>query len=120
MFQYFITQCKDHPSNIEAVVMMKMYQEKYPGLCYSEDQEYVLRQYVYLPKTVAPFVPSPYAAPFVPRLMIHREQHERQHGNKKEHRLNDHSCHGKGSIGQKSNTGSKEALKDSRRFRVCK
>jgi len=138
LFKQIMTHTKDQSflplseANAEAVVMMKMYQEKYPGLRYSEDQERILHQYLRsVPSKICstlPFALRPHAAPFIPQsqrtvhisLSIHREQHERQHRHKKENRLNDHSRHGEHSIGQKGDCGPKDALKHSRRFGVCK
>jgi len=62
----------------ETVVMMKMYQEKYPGLRYSEAQERILHQYVtpvipvkHTAPHRAPMIHkahcNPHAPPFVPR-----------------------------------------------------
>jgi len=130
----------------ETVVMMKMYQEKYPGLRYSEAQERILHQYV------TPVVPvirvkhkaphrapmihkahcNPHAPPFVPRiaqhtrtpyvalLSVHREQHKGEHGHKKENRLNEHARHGESAVGQKRDGRPKEALKHPRGFGVRK
>lgn len=119
----------------ETVVMMKMYQEKYPGLRYSDAQESILHQYVR--KEVAH---APHAPPFIPRihtqqpqqlqphtrtpyvalLSVHREQHKGQHGHKKENRLNEHPRHGKSAVGQKRDSGTKEALKHPRGLGVRK
>ena len=65
----------------ETVVMMKMYQEKYPGLRYSEAQESILHQYV-TPlqhhKAVARTL-NPHAPPFTHRgPRIHPEQPQQQ------------------------------------------
>lgn len=59
----------------ETVVMMKMYQEKYPGLRYSDAQESILRQYVGpmhehkapLPRNTSCKVLNPHATPFTHR-----------------------------------------------------
>jgi len=137
----------------ETVVMMKMYQEKYPGLRYSEAQERILHQYVApvirvkhtvphrapLPNPHAPHKAhcNPHApqppqppqpqlqhtvsrTPYVALLSVHREQHKGEHGHKKENRLNEHPRHRESAVGQKRNTGTKEALKDSRGLGVRK
>lgn len=120
----------------ETIVMMKMYQEKYPGLRYSEAQERILHQFVgpVQHKAVArmlnphappfthrePRIHSPTRTPSVAPLSVHREQHKRQHGHKKENRLNEHSRHGESAIGQKRDGGTKEALKHPRRLGVRK
>ena len=128
----------------ETVVMMKMYQEKYPGLRYSEDQERILHQYVgpvhhkEVARTLNPYAPPfthreprthtqqpqqpqpPTRTPYVALLSVHREQHKRQHGHKKENRLNEHSRHGESAIGQKRDGGTKEALKHPCRLGVRK
>ena len=59
----------------ETVVMMKMYQEKYPGLRYSEAQESILHQYVApipphhkaVPRSTSCKVLNPHAPPFTHR-----------------------------------------------------
>lgn len=121
----------------ETVVMMKMYQEKYPGLRYSEAQEGILHQYVAphvhkVPHKVphkTPFVPRPHAqqppqqptrTPYVALLSVHREQHQGQHGHKKENRLNEHPRHRESAVGQKRDSGTKEALKDPRSLGIRK
>ena len=122
----------------ETVVMMKMYQEKYPGLRYSEAQESILHQYVapHVHKVPhkTPFVPRPHAqqapqpqpqpqptrTPYVALLSVHREQHQGQHGHKKENRLNEHPRHRESAVGQKRDSGTKEALKHPRRFGIRK
>lgn len=128
----------------ETVVMMKMYQEKYPGLRYSEDQERILHQYVgpvhhkEVARTLNPHAPPfthreprthtqqsqqpqpPTRTPYVALLSVHREQHKRQHGHKKENRLNEHPRHGESAVGQKRDGGTKEALKHPRRLGVRK
>ena len=135
----------------ETVVMMKMYQEKYPGLRYSEDQERILHQYVgpvhhkEVARTLNPHAPpfihreplthtqqppqqpqqpqqpqSPTRTPYVALLSVHREQHKRQHGHKKENRLNEHPRHGESTVGQKRDGGTKEALKHPCRLGVRK
>lgn len=67
----------------ETVVMMKMYQEKYPGMRYSEAQENILHQYVDPVKHVHKIpiahiasckTPNPHAAPFVPRTHVQQLQ----------------------------------------------
>jgi hypothetical protein len=83
----------------ETIVMMKMYQEKYPGLRYSDAQESILHQYVSpvkrehkvtrIEKQSQPPTRTPYAA----LLSIDREQHQGEHGHKKENRLNEHPRH---------------------------
>ena len=67
----------------ETVVMMKMYQEKYPGLRYSEAQECILHQYV-TPlqhhKAVARTL-NPHAPPFThrePRIHTQQSQQSQQ------------------------------------------
>lgn len=126
----------------ETLVLMKMYQEVYPGLRYSEDQERILHQFVTpmpLHAHKARFVPRADAPPFVSRacaqlsqphtvsrrpygelLSVHRKQHQGQHGDKKEHCLNEHTRHRESTIGQKGHTGTKEALKHPRSFGVRK
>jgi len=136
----------------ETVVMMKMYQEKYPGLRYSEAQESILHQYVgpvhhkAVARTLNPHAPPfthreprthtqqvqpqqpqqpqqphpPTRTPYVALLSVHREQHKGQHGHKKENRLNEHSRHGESAVGQKRDSGTKEALKHPRSFGVRK
>ena len=127
----------------ETVVMMKMYQEKYPGLRYSEAQERILHQYVgpvhhkAVAHTLNPHAPPfihreprihtqqsqpqpPTRTPYVALLSVHREQHKRQHGHKKENRLNEHPRHGESAVGQKRDGGTKEALKHPRRLGVRK
>lgn len=120
----------------ETVVMMKMYQEKYPGLRYSEAQESILHQYVAPHMHKIPFVPRPHAqqapqpqpqpqpqptrTPYVALLSVHREQHQGQHGHKKENRLNEHPRHRESAVGQKRDSGTKEALKHPRSFGIRK
>lgn len=131
----------------ETVVMMKMYQEKYPGLRYSEVQESILHQYIAphahkVAHTVAhtvthkishktPYVPhiaqqqqthapQPTRTPYVALLSVHREQHQGQHGHKKENGLNEHPRHRESAVGQKRNSGTKEALKHPRRLGIRK
>ena len=127
----------------DTVVMMKMYQEKYPGLRYSEAQESILRQYVAphvhkvppIAPHAQPFIPRPHAPPFIPRphapqshtrtpyvalLSVHREQHQGQHRHKKENGLNEHPRHRESAIGQKRDGGTKEALKHPRSFGIRK
>ena len=69
----------------ETVVMMKMYQEKYPGLRYSDAQESILHQYVApipprehkapVPRSTSCKVLNPHAPPFIHREpRIHTEQ----------------------------------------------
>lgn len=118
----------------ETIVMMKMYQEKYPGLRYSDAQESILHQYVRKEVARAPHAPCiprihiqqlqqlqpPTRTPYVALLSVHREQHKGQHGHKKENRLNEHSRHGKSTVGQKRDSGTKEALKHPRGLGVRK
>jgi hypothetical protein len=127
----------------ETVVMMKMYQEKYPGLRYSEAQERILHQYVtpvipvkHTAPHRAPMIHkahcNPHAPPFVPRiaqhtrtpyvslLSVHREQHKGEHGHKKENRLNEHARHSESAVGQKRDGRPKEALKHPRGLGVRK
>ena len=95
----------------ETIVMMKMIQEKYPGLRYSDDQERILRQYPVFPREQRPLQES----------LVLREKHERQHGHKKENGLNHHPRHGERPTGgYKRDGGTKEALKDPRRFGIRK
>jgi len=123
----------------ETLVMMKMYQEKYPGLRYSEVQERILHQYIaphaYKVPHKVPFIPRPHAqqpqqpqqpqpqptrTPYVALLSVHREQHQGQHSHKKEDRLNEHPRHRESAVGQKRDGGTKEALKHPRRFGIRK
>lgn len=133
----------------ETVVMMKMYQEKYPGLRYSEAQESILHQYIapvqHIHKAPPPVIHkehrialNPHATPFthkehpthtqqphtrtpyVALLSVHREQHKGQHGHKKENRLNEHPRHSESAVGQKRDGGTKEALKYPRSLGVRK
>ena len=68
----------------ETVVMMKMYQEKYPGLRYSDAQESILHQYVTpvqhhkaVARSTSCKVLNPHAPPFTHREpRIHPEQPE--------------------------------------------
>ncbi len=143
MFHNLMNTCKTRDTKsvlrltdatAETVVMMKMYQEKYPGLRYSEVQESILHQYV------APHVPkvahkTPHAAtsvsrpqpqphhtrtPYVALLSVHREQHKGEHRHKKENRLNEHPRHSESTVGQKRDSGTKEALKHPRGLGVRK
>jgi len=117
----------------ETIVMMNMYQEKYPGLRYSEAQESILHQYiaphVHKIPIVARVAPHRHATPFTHRehrahasqphtrtpyvalLSVHREQHQGEHRHKKENRLNEHPRHRESAVGQKRDSRPKEALK---------
>jgi len=120
----------------ETIVMMKMYQEKYPGLRYSDAQESILHQYVspVSPVTlvkrehkVSRISQQPRAqpqhhtrTPYAALLSIDREQHQGEHGHKKENRLNEHPRHRESTVGQKRDGRTKEALKHPRSLGVRK
>ena len=111
----------------ETIVMMKMYQEKYPGLRYSDAQESILHQYVSPVKKREHKVSRsekqsqpPTRTPYVALLSVHREQHQGEHGHKKENRLNEHPRHRESTVGQKRDSRPKEALKHPRSLGVRK
>lgn len=108
----------------ETIVMMKMYQEKYPGLRYSDAQESILHQYVSPVKKhehkVSRIAHPPTRTPYAALLSIDREQHQGEHGHKKENRLNEHPRHREGTVGQKRDSRPKEALKHPRGLGVRK
>ena len=137
MFHHLMNTCRAHTAqsvlrlthaNAETVVMMKMYQEKYPGLRYSDAQESILHQYV---SPVSPVIrvkhehkehriAQPTRTPYVALLSVHREQHQGEHRHKKENRLNEHPRHGESAVRQKRDSGTKEALKHPRSFGIRK
>ena len=137
MFHHLMNTCRAHTAqsvlrlthaNAETVVMMKMYQEKYPGLRYSDAQESILHQYV---SPVSPVIrvkhehkehriAQPTRTPYVALLSVHREQHQGEHRHKKENRLNEHPRHGESAVRQKRDSGTKEALKHPRGLGVRK
>lgn len=147
MFHHLMNTCKAHTAqrvlrltdaNAETIVMMKMYQEKYPGLRYSDTQESILHQYVAPvirvkhehkvtriaqqshPQQSHPQQSHPTRTPYVALLSVHREQHKGEHGHKKENRLNEHPRHGESAVRQKRDSGTKEALKHPRGLGVRK
>ena len=152
VFHHLMNTCKAHTTQrvlqltdatAETIVMMKMYQEKYPGLRYSDAQESILHQYVspvspvtrvkheHKVSRIAPVPPrisqQPLAqpqhhtrTPYAALLSIDREQHQGEHGHKKENRLNEHPRHRESTVGQKRDGRTKEALKHPRSLGVRK
>lgn len=132
VFHHLMNTCKAHTAqsvlrlthaNAETVVMMKMYQEKYPGLRYSDAQESILHQYVAPVKKhehKVTRIAQPTRTPYVALLSVHREQHQGEHRHKKENRLNEHPRHGESAVRQKRDSGTKEALKHPRGLGVRK
>ena len=132
MFHHLIDACKAHTAQrvlqltdatAETIVMMKMYQEKYPGLRYSDAQESILHQYVSPVKKhehKVSRIAQPTRTPYAALLSIDREQHQGEHGHKKENRLNEHPRHREGTVGQKRDSRPKEALKHPRGLGVRK